>query len=81
MSEQMRKEFEEFAARKHGVVSLGRVGDYYSCDNVRYDWIVWQASRAAIVVELPKYTPKAHRINATVAGIKIELKKAGVSYK
>jgi hypothetical protein len=71
MNEQMRKEFESWL--------YGDKNFALSADELA--WSAWQASRAAIVVELPKYTPKAHRINATVAGIKIELKKAGVSYK
>jgi hypothetical protein len=82
MSDQMRKEFEEFAARKHGALAIGRVGDYYSCDNVRNDWIVWQASRAAIVVELPdwsEYDTPRQAIDA--CGQSLTEAGFGVSYK
>lgn len=84
MSDQMREEFIKFANHWRYDLTLDE-NDFYECFVTQRVWdswsSAWQASRAAIVVELPKYTPKAHRINATVASIKIELKKAGVSYK
>ncbi len=77
MSEQMRKEFEEFAARKYGALAIGMVGDYYSCDNVRNDWYVWQASRATVVVLMPESDDGW--LDKQI--VEYALVNAGVSYK
>ena len=50
----MREEFEEWASRYHGTARMGVVGLIYSNEAVQHDWNVWQASRQAIVVKLPK---------------------------
>lgn len=60
MSEQMRKEFEEWASRYHGAARLGVVGLIYSSEAVQHDWNVWQASRQALVVNLPVSVCRTH---------------------
>jgi hypothetical protein len=64
MSEQMRKEFEAWA-NKHNEslrddrfdqpedIRLDRQGGVYIWANAESAWLAWQASRAALCVELP----------------------------
>jgi hypothetical protein len=81
MSEQMRKEFEAWAK---GRLHLDK------CDDGTYDWAstlsawsAWQASRAAIVVELPQELkfPNVTKKLVYVMQIKQAIAKAGVRYK
>jgi len=67
MSEQMRKEFEAWAVSVGKYVSVDEDGEY---NNAIVDdcWQAWQASRAAIVVELRGKVIEA-------------LEKSGASYK
>ena len=52
-----REQFEEYATRYHGALNMGVVGVVYSNQAVQHDWFLWQqawqASRQALVVELP----------------------------
>ncbi|HXD09502.1 MAG TPA: hypothetical protein VN653_05525 [Anaerolineales bacterium] len=53
-AEKMRKEFEAWAAKhKHNLLRDGVVVDY-ACRYTDLAWPAWQASRAAIEVELPE---------------------------
>jgi len=54
MIEQMRKEFEDWASRYHGVARIGMSNGVYSNECVSHDWNVWQASRQSLVVKLPE---------------------------
>ena len=84
MSEQVRKEFEEWA--KEDGIDLELVvtphGSYYADEEARAAWDGWQASRQALVVELPQHEYKVSigwylPFDKTVE----QLDKAGVSYK
>jgi hypothetical protein len=50
MSEQMREEFEKWAAGV-GLTLRGSSGNYLK--EIQCAWMSWQASRAALVIELP----------------------------
>lgn len=56
-SEKMREEFEEAIAEEAGqsltAIQLSRKDDSYSTSPLIYAWWAWQASRAAIEVDLP----------------------------
>lgn len=79
MNEQMRKEFEAWA-EKEGF-NIDRFGDGYDMPSANYAWQAWQASRAAIVVELPDWF--VFGIDAALYRDDVikALDKAGVSYK
>ncbi len=80
MSEKIRREFEEWFYE----YSLPCEGDWFkrdSCGDYDYPsthdaWMGWQASRAALVVELPE---KAALMSAS--SVHAALDDAGVSYK
>jgi len=80
MSEKIRREFEEWFYE----YSLPCEGDWFkrdSCGDYDYPsthdaWMGWQASRAALVVELPE---KAALMSAS--SVYAALDDAGVSYK
>ena len=80
MSDRMRKEFEEWA--KEDGIDLELVvtphGSYYADEEARAAWDGWQASRQALVVDLPKVTGDAAYDAQEVHDA---LDKAGVSYK
>ncbi len=82
MSEQMRKEFEEWA-RKEGYCTTiyPQFPNEYASGNTENLWNGWQASRAALVVELPK--PETDGMSEVVSLIDVEdaLDAAGVKYK
>lgn len=60
-TEKMREEFEAWAikdAASVGVVlSPVRHGEWYGHDRLNTAWAAWQASRAALVIELPSECP------------------------
>lgn len=68
MSEKMRAEFDEWAME-------------YGFDDDEHMWEAWQASRAALVVELPGaiWCPLAY--HEAINDVKEALDDAGVSYK
>ena len=80
MSEKMREDFEEWLYE----YSLPCKGDWFKRDScgdydspsTYYAWMGWQASRAALVVELPE---KAALMSAS--SVYAALDDAGVSYK
>jgi hypothetical protein len=59
MSEQMREEFEAWVAKHHDGVKYARglemvlSGERYASMEVEWAYRGWQASRAALVIELP----------------------------
>jgi hypothetical protein len=57
MSEQVRKEFEEWAEKES--FNIARWRDGYDVVSTNYAWQGWQASRQALVVELPRVTGDA----------------------
>ncbi|WP_460091150.1 hypothetical protein [Pseudomonas sp. S2_E02] len=88
MSNKMRDEFEEWAAEEAEVRGVGTLlglmkdehHDRYSMIWTQTAWVAWQASRAALVVELPKpwqtnvgamLTPNGVRFAIESAGLKV----------
>lgn len=50
----MREQFEAWVLREYPNQAMGRFADgEYHSTTVQYCWLAWQASRAAVVVELP----------------------------
>ena len=76
MSEKMREEFESWAISCHMCTYLG--GVEYRHQSTEWAWRAWQASRAALCVELPENC-KGKAL--TVSELHQQLDKAGVSYK
>ena len=88
MSEQMRKEFEAWISKLNAVgkaelSSLKRtVNETYYVDlNTEMLWQAWQASRAAIVVELPDWFVFGISSATYMEDVIEALDNAGVSYK
>jgi hypothetical protein len=81
MSEQMRKEFEEFA--KSNGWDISHNGEHYNHIYAYYAWDGWQASRAAIIVDLGKSWNTSHEDSWVYSeeDVKESLEKLGVSYK
>jgi len=84
MSEQMRKEFIKFANHWRYDLTLDE-NDFYECAVTQRVWdswsAAWQASRAAIVVELPDWFVFGFDAAVYRDDVIEELNKAGVSYK
>ncbi len=81
MSEQMRKEFEDWAKRHHGIYSIGHVNGNYSNQRVADDWHVWQASRRAQKVIFPDLCFGVDDEAMIYKGeMKLQLDAAGVGY-
>lgn len=89
MSEKMRDEFEIFVLHNHSYGAGCRGdGSYYST-KINDMWQAWQASRAALVVELPSfengsirgYSGDCEEANMIVDAVAESLDDAGVSYK
>ena len=74
MSEKMREEFESWAISCHMCTYLD--GVEYRHQSTEWAWMAWQASRAALVVELPE---KAALMSAS--SVYAALDNAGVGYK
>jgi len=88
MSEKIRREFEEWFYE----YSLPCEGDWFkrdSCGDYDYPsthdaWMGWQASRAALVVELPSDATNdyfADCYNKAISDVEELLRSHGVSYK
>ena len=80
-----REQFEEYATRYHGALNMGVVGVVYSNQAVQHDWFLWQqawqASRQALVVQLPLWR---HSQGAQVywpEEVRQSLEDAGVKWK
>ncbi|WP_353187444.1 hypothetical protein [Pseudomonas sp.] len=82
MSDKMREEFEQFVIRRDGSIWVNVLGDqrFYN-EPIERDFKVWQASRAELVIELPKpwqtnvgamLTPNGVRFAIEAAGLKVK---------
>jgi hypothetical protein len=76
MSEQMRKEFEEWFKQAH-TGNVQKIDGEYSHGATERLWQSWQASRAAIVVLIPE----SHNDWLDKQIVEYALVNAGVSYK
>lgn len=86
MKDQMREEFEAWAAEEAEVRGVGILlglmtdehHDRYSMIWTQTAWMAWQASRAAVVVDLPK--PWQTNVGAmmTPNGVKFAIESAGL---
>ena len=85
MSEKMREDFEEWFYE----YSLPCKGDWFKRDScgdydspsTYYAWMGWQASRAALVVELPGAIWCSLAYHEAINDVKEALDDAGVGYK
>ena len=76
MSEKMREEFESWAISCHMCTYLD--GVEYRHQSTEWAWMAWQASRAALVVELPS---NCKGMAITVDELRVMMKKIGVTLK
>ena len=79
MSEKMREEFESWAISCHMCTYLD--GVEYRHQSTEWAWMAWQASRAALVVELPGAIWCSLAYHEAINDVKDALDDAGVSYK
>ena len=73
------KEFETWRLSAISESDMIKHGNRYLCDDVNYDWQAWQASRAALVVELPQERCDAGE--RLMNQVRDELDSVGVKYK
>lgn len=76
MSDKMREEFHEWCRSIGFTLKINAWGNDYAIGYGLEQWLAWQASRAALVVELPE---KAALMSAS--SVYAALDDAGVSYK
>lgn len=91
MSEKMREEFEEwlianteFDTQRTAFAMTKEEDQQYMCHRTNLAWLAWQASRAALVVELPSDINGEYYAdgwNAALMCVEGMLEEAGVSYK
>lgn len=96
MSEKLRDEFEswllestEFDTQRTAFAMTKQEDQQYMCHRTNLAWLAWQASRAALVVELPSfengslrgYSGDCDEANMVVDAVAESLDAAGVSYK
>ena len=79
MSEKMREEFESWAISCHMCTYLD--GVEYRHQSTEWAWMAWQASRAALVVELPGAIWCSLAYHEAINDVKEALDDAGVGYK
>lgn len=84
--DKMQREFEQWAVNFKGTLNLPLFvlkdeDGVYTDGMARMAWIAWQASRAALVVELPEYVADSAIRNKAIDEIKTKLDKAGIKYK
>lgn len=85
MSEKMREEFESWAISCHMCTYLD--GVEYRHQSTEWAWMAWQASRAALVIELPELKSfnasdePDFAYEVAIDDIKCSLDDAGVGYK
>ena len=79
MSEKMRDEFESWAISCHMCTYLD--GVEYRHQSTEWAWMAWQASRAALVVELPGAIWCSLAYHEAINDVKEALDDAGVGYK
>lgn len=83
MSDKMRESFEGWAKSESMYLGLDVKGNYINT-TTHLTWIGWQASRAALVVELPSDINGEYYAdgwNAALMCVEERLGEAGVSYK
>ncbi len=76
MSDKMREEFESWAISCHMCTYLD--GVEYRHQSTEWAWMAWQASRAALVVDLPA---NCKGMALTVDELRVMLDKIGVTLK
>ena len=88
MSEKMRDEFEEwlianteFDTQRTAFAMTKEEDQQYMCHRTNLAWLAWQASRAALVVELPGAIWCSLAYHEAINDVKEALDDAGVSYK
>lgn len=83
MNEQMQKEFEMFVSGSLPINALLKVDGSYVNSLIRAYWDIWQASRAALVVELSSLPEASYNTTGTcyVSHVEDALEAAGVKYK
>lgn len=79
MSEKVREEFESWAISCHMCTYLD--GVEYRHQSTEWAWMAWQASRAALVVELPDSTGCGPAYHEAICDVTCSLDDAGVGYK
>lgn len=81
-NEKMREEFEAWWAGSMNAteMDLYRFGSGYSCHETNRGWMAWQASRAAMCVELP-LAFSDERATTYLTRVTNALDAAGVRYK
>ena len=79
MSGKMREEFESWAISCHMCTYLD--GVEYRHQSTEWAWMAWQASRAALVVELPDSTGCGPAYHEAICDVTCSLDDAGVGYK
>ena len=88
MSEKMRAEFEEwmianteFDTQRTAFAMTKEEDQQYMCHRTNLAWLAWQASRAALVVELPDSTGCGPAYHEAICDVTCSLDDAGVGYK
>lgn len=88
MSEKMRAEFEEwlianteFDTQRTAYAMTKEEDQQYMCHRTNLAWLAWQASRAALVVELPDSTGCGPAYHEAICDVTCSLDDAGVGYK
>ena len=79
MSERMREAFESWAISCHMCTYLD--GVEYRHQSTELAWIAWQASRAALVDELPDSTGCGPAYHEAICDVECSLDDSGVGYK
>lgn len=79
MSEKIRREFESWAISCHMCTYLD--GVEYRHQSTEWAWMAWQASRSALVVELPDSTGCGPAYHEAICDVTCSLDDAGVGYK
>ena len=84
MSEKVREEFESWCHSIGFTLKMNAWGNDYAIGYGWEQWQAWQASRSALVVELPSDISGEHYAdgwNAALMCVEGVLEEAGVSYK
>ena len=79
MSEKIREAFELWAISCHMCTYLD--GVEYRHQSTEWAWMAWQASRAALVVEMPDSTGCGPAYYEAICDVICSLDDAGVGYK
>ena len=81
MSGKMREEFHEWCSSIGFTLKMNALGNDYAIGYGLEQWLVWQASRAALVVELPDSTGCWPAYHEAICDVTCSLDDAGVGYK